>query len=64
MEWKTERLFILNLKSLELRRLYSELKVYSLIIHKLNDLDNSDFFTVTPGRVTTRGHNFKIMLKM
>ena len=59
----SERLFILNLESLELRRLNSDLKMYFLIIHKLIDLDYSDVFTVTPGRVTTRGHNFKIMLK-
>ena len=37
--------------------------MYFLIIHKLIDLDYSDFFTVTPGRVATRGHKFKIMLK-
>ena len=59
----SERLFILNLESLELRRLYSDLKMYFLITHKLIDLDYSDFFTVIPGKVTTRGHNFKIVLK-
>ena len=37
--------------------------MYFLIIHKLIDLDYSDFFTVTPGRVATRDHNFRIMLK-
>ena len=59
----SERLFILNLESLELRRLYSDLKMYFLIIHKFIDSDYSDLFTVTPGKVTTRGHNFKIVLK-
>ena len=59
----SERLFILNLESLELRWLYSDLKMYFLIIHKLIDLDYSEFFTVIPGKVATRGHNFKIMLK-
>ena len=33
----SETLFILNLESLELRRLYSDLKMYFLIIHKLID---------------------------
>ena len=32
----------------------------SLKINRLRPY--SDFFTVTPGKVTTRGHNFKIML--
>ena len=59
----SDRFFILNFESLELCRLYFDLKMYFLIIHKLIDLDYSDFFTVTPGRVLTCGHNFKIMLK-
>ena len=39
----SERLFILNLESLELRHLYSDLKMYFLITHKLIDLDYSVF---------------------
>ena len=44
----SERLFILNLESLELRRLYSDLKIYFWIIHKLIDSVSSDFFLLWP----------------
>ena len=38
------------------------LKMYFLIIHELIDLDYSDCSTVTPERVATRGHNFRIIM--
>ena len=58
-----ERLFILNLESLEVRRLHFDLAMYFKIIHKLVDLNFDDFFVRSHGGVRMRGHNFKLELK-
>ena len=58
-----ERLFVLNLESLEVRRLRTDLAMYFKIIHKLIDLEFDDFFKRSPNELVTRGHNFKLELK-
>ena len=58
-----ERLFILNLESLEMRRLISDLGMYFKIVHKLIDLDFDDFFSLSPSGLLTRGHSLKLKLK-
>ena len=58
-----ERLFILNLESLEMRRLISDLGMYFKIVHKLIDLDFDDFFNWSPSGLVTRGHSLKLELK-
>ena len=55
----TERLRILNLESLELRRIqYDVIFVYKLL-HKLVLLDYNKFFTYAP-LSATRGHSYKL----
>ena len=58
-----ERLFILNLESLEVRRLHFDLAMYFKIIHNLVDLNFDDFFVWSYGGVRMQGHNFKLELK-
>ena len=58
-----ERLFILKLESLEVRRLHFDLAMYFKIIHSLVDLNFDDFFAWSHGGVQMRGHNFKLELK-
>ena len=59
--WNTpylERLQILNLKSLESRRIVNDLILLYKMVNHLIDLNNSDFFTFNQS--TTRGHSAKI----
>jgi len=55
----SDRLFILNLESLEIRRLKKDLIMYYKIIHGLIDLNMNEFFLID-NDMYTRGHNFKI----
>jgi hypothetical protein len=54
----TERLSILGLDSLEVRRVKSDLLLCYKIIHGLVDLDPADYFVFATS--TTRGHRFKL----
>jgi hypothetical protein len=54
----TERLFILNLESLEARRLKQDIVMCFKILHKLVDLDTDTFFSLSD--LNTRGHSLKI----
>ena len=54
-----DRLHVLNLESLELRRIKCDLKLCYKIVKGLCDLDCKDFFTFAPYS-NTRGHNFKL----
>ena len=57
-----DRLEILSLESLQLRRLHQDLISYSYkIIFGLIDIDCSRFFTVIPNE-TTRGHAYKLFV--
>ena len=58
----TERLFLLGLESLELRRLKIDLCVYFKILHNLIDVEINDFFIVRENNHNTRGHNFTLRL--
>ena len=51
-----DRLSILNLKSLEHRRLVADLVMVFKIINKLVDIDADLFFTFKPARYNLRGH--------
>ena len=54
-----DRLHVLNLESLELRRIECDLKLCYKIVKGLCDLDCKDFFTFASNS-NTRGHNFKL----
>ena len=54
-----DRLHVLNLESLELRRIKCDIKLCYKIVRGLCDLDCNDFFTFAPYS-NTRGHNFKL----
>ena len=56
----SERLHVLNLESLELRRLHLDLALCYQIIFGLVGLKSDDFFTFN-SRSTTRGHQFKLL---
>jgi len=56
-----DRLEILSLGSLQLRRLHQDLIYSYKIIFGLVDIDCSRFFTVTPNE-TTRGHAYKLFV--
>ena len=53
-----ERLSILNLKTLEERRLCIDLILLYKIIHQLIDIDFHEHFSFSTGR--TRGHSYKL----
>ena len=55
-----DRLKILELESLELRRLKFDLKMYFQIIHGLVDLDRAKFFTLLPQTHGTRSHDLQL----
>jgi len=55
-----ERLALLDLDSLELRRLKYDLKVYFQVIHGLTILDSAHFFILQSKSYITRGHGFKL----
>ena len=57
-----ERLNLLSIDSLELRRLKSDLKMYYKIIHGLVNLDVKFFFIFLPKIYGTRGHNYQIQM--
>ena len=59
-DYKT-RLFILDLESLEERRIKKDLKMYYKIIHGLISLDKNLFFSFS-NNLYTRGHNFRLTL--
>ena len=56
-----ERLSVLKLESLEVRRIRADLKLCFKIIYGLCDLDTSDFFTLYPPSSVTRGHGKKLI---
>ena len=53
-----ERMDLLKLESLEVRRLKADLIFLYKIIHKLVEIQQNDYFTFNT--MQTRGHNFKI----
>ena len=55
-----ERLSVLDLEPLELRRLKCDLKVYFQIINGSTVLDIAQFFVFRPNQYDTRGHSLKI----
>lgn len=55
-----ERLNILNLQTLENRRIRADLTMYFKIIHDYVDLNAKDFFCVS-GNSVTRGHRLKLV---
>ena len=54
-------MFILDLESLEERRLKKDLKMYYKIIHGLISLEKKLFFSFS-NNLYTRGHNYKIIV--
>ena len=56
-----DRLVILNLESLEIRRIKSDLKLCYKILNGLCDLEPAQFFTLAPVSSVTRGHNKKLI---
>ena len=56
-----ERLSVLKLESLEVRRIRADLKLCFKIIYGLCDLDTGDFFTLFPPSSVTRGHSKKLI---
>ena len=56
-----ERLSVLKLESLEVRRIRADLKLCFKIIYGLCDLDTNDFFTLYPPSSVTRGHGKKLI---
>ena len=58
----TERLLLLNLESLEIRRIKSDLKMCYKIVNGLCDLEVTKFFSFAPISSVTRGHNKKLTL--
>ena len=57
--WYKQRLQCLKLDSLELRRLYFDMRMVYKIIHGLIDVAFEDLFTFSPNR-STRGHVYKL----
>ena len=58
----TERLLLLNLESLEIRRIKSDLKMcYKIFFNGLCDLDVTKFCLFAPISSVTRGHNKKLI---
>jgi len=57
----SERLKILGLKSLELRRLWADLCMTYAILHNLVDIDPTVFFLVRGHNCVTRGHPLKLV---
>ena len=58
-----ERLFLLNLESLESRRLKYDLKMYFKIMNNLTIINPNDFFLF--GNIgVTRGHGFKLQKRL
>jgi hypothetical protein len=57
----TERLLLLNLESLEVRRIKSDLKMCYKIVNGLCDLEVTKFFSFAPISSVTRGHNKKLI---
>ena len=55
-----ERLNILDLESLELRRLEADLIKYFKIMHNHVDVEKSNFFSLAHNSYSTRGHNLKL----
>ena len=55
-----ERLLLLGLESLEVRRLRFDLIMYFKIVHNLVDLDRLSFFNFS-GNSRTRGHSLKLV---
>jgi hypothetical protein len=55
-----DRLASLNVSSLELRRLHSDLVMYFKIINSYIDVDVEQYFTLSHN-TQTRGHNFKLI---
>ena len=58
----SERLKILGLESLELRRLKADLCMAYVILHECVDTDSSIFFTVRGSSSVTRGHPLKLVV--
>ena len=56
----TDRLALLGLETLELRRLKFDLKMYYQIIHHAVDLDSSKFFKILIVTHETRSHKFQL----
>ena len=56
-----ERLQVLNLESLEIRRIKSDIKLCFKIVNGLCDLDPSEFFELLPQSSVTRGHSMKLI---
>ena len=56
-----ERLKILNIDRLEIRRIKFDLVLFLQIVNNLVDLDTYDFFEFS--NTITRGHQFKLRLK-
>ena len=56
-----ERLQVLNLESLEIRRIKSDVKLCFKIVNGLYDLDPSKFFELLPQSFGTRGHSMKLI---
>jgi len=54
-----QRIHILNLRTLELRRLHNELVYFYEIIFGLIDVSRDNFFTLCSSSVT-RGHSYKL----
>ena len=57
----TKRVLLLNLESLEIRRIKSDLKMCYKILNGLCDLDVTKFFLFAPISSVTRGHNKKLI---
>ena len=56
----TDRLFLLDLESLELRRLKADLIMYYKILHNLVDISVNDFFEIRDNSHNTRGHSLTL----
>ena len=56
-----ERFQVLNLESLEIRRIKSDVKLCFKIVNGLCDLDPSKFFELLPQSFGTRGHSMKLI---
>ena len=56
----TDRLALLGLETLELRRLKFDLKMYYQIVHHAVNLDSSKFFKILIATHETRSHKFQL----